>query len=36
MLDWPFPGGEGALECDMTGRYPFFENFDNLFRKKFE
>ena len=29
------PGGEGARECNMTGRCPFFKNLDNLFLKKF-
>ena len=28
-------GGGGALECNLTGRCPFFKNLDNLFMKKF-
>ena len=27
-------GGGGALECDLTGRCPFFKNLHNMFRKK--
>ena len=29
-----FPGGGGALECNLTGRCPFFKSLDNPFRKK--
>ena len=25
---------QGALECNMTGKCPFFKNFHNLFKKK--
>ena len=28
------PGG--ALECNLTRRYPFFKNLHNLFGEKFE
>ena len=28
-------GGGGALECNLTGRCPFFKNLHNPFRKKF-
>ena len=27
-------GGGGALECNLTGKCPFFKNLHNLFRKK--
>ena len=30
----PGGGGGGALECNLTGRCPFFKNFHNPFRKK--
>ena len=30
----PIPPGGGALECNLTGRCPFFKNFHNPFRKK--
>ena len=28
-------GGGGALECNLTGRCPFFKSLHNPFRKKF-
>ena len=28
-------GSEGALECNLMGRQPFFKNLQNSFKKKF-
>ena len=31
----PEGGGGGGIECNLTGRCPYFKNFHNPFRQKF-
>ena len=35
METYYFPGGGGALECNLTGSCPFFKNLHNPIGKKF-